>query len=53
MGTIGEPGLKVLDDIAKTGVKSDDQANPDNQVPKRPITIESVAVTAQSGLPEQ
>ena len=53
MGTIGEAGLEVLDDIAETGVKSDDQADPDNQVPKRPITIEKVLVTAQSGLPEQ
>ncbi|MDV8000331.1 peptidylprolyl isomerase [Rhodococcus sp. IEGM 1408] len=53
MGTIGEPGLKVLDDIAKTGVKSDDPSNSDNQVPKRPITIEKVVLEGQDGLPEE
>lgn len=51
MGTISEPGLEVLDAIAKTGVKSDDNTSPDNQVPKRPVTIETVELTGQSGLP--
>ena len=52
MGTIAEPGLKVLDAIAETGVKSSDTANPDNQVPKRPVLVESVVVDGQEGLPE-
>ncbi len=53
MGTIGAPGLEVLDAIAATGVKSDDQSNPDNQVPKRPVTIETVVLAGQAGLPEE
>lgn len=53
MGTIGDAGLDVLDDIAETGVKSDDPADSDNQVPKRPITIETVVVAGQAGLPEE
>lgn len=51
MGTIGDDGLQVLDKIAKAGVKSKDQSNPDNQVPKKPITIESAVVQSQEGLP--
>ncbi|KAA0919628.1 peptidylprolyl isomerase [Dietzia sp. ANT_WB102] len=52
MGTIGDAGLKVLDKIAKTGTKSDDQSNPDSEVPRRPVVIEKVTVGAQEGLPE-
>jgi peptidyl-prolyl cis-trans isomerase B (cyclophilin B) len=53
MGTVGESGLEVLDDIAETGVKSDDPTDRDNQVPKRPVTIENAVVDDQSGLPEK
>lgn len=53
MGTIDEAGLEVLDEIADTGVKSDDSADPDNQVPKRPVTIESAVIDGQQGLPEE
>ncbi|EYT63649.1 peptidylprolyl isomerase [Dietzia sp. UCD-THP] len=53
MGTVGEPGLEVLDDIAETGVKSDDPTDRDNQVPRRPVTIETVVVDEQSGLPDR
>lgn len=53
MGTIGEPGLKVLDEIADAGVKSDDTSSQDNQVPKKPITIKSAVLNGEEGLPEE
>ena len=53
MGTVGDSGLEVLDDIAENGVRSDDPTDRDNQVPRRPVTIETVVVDAQSGLPER
>ena len=53
MGTIADTGLEVLDDIAETGVKSDDPTDRDNQVPRRPVTIETVVLAGQSGLPEE
>lgn len=52
VGTIGEPGLEVLDAIAKDGVKSKDQNNPDNQVPRKPISVEKAVLVSQDGLPE-
>lgn len=51
VGTIAEPGLKVLDAIAKDGVKNKDKNSPDNQVPKKPISIESAVLVSQDGLP--
>lgn len=53
LGTIGEPGLEVLDVIAEAGTKSDDQSDPDYETPRRPVTIEKVTVGAQEGLPEE
>ena len=52
MGTIGESGLEVLDEIADAGTKSDDQSDPDYEAPRRPVVIEKVTVGAQEGLPE-
>lgn len=52
MGTIGESGLEVLDEIAEAGTKSDDQSDPDYEAPRRPVVIEKVTVGAQEGLPE-
>lgn len=53
MGTIGEAGLEVLDEIAEAGTKSDDQADPASETPRRPVVIEKVTVGAQEGLPEE
>lgn len=53
MGTIGEAGLEVLDEIAEAGTKSDDQTKPDYETPRRPVVIEKVTVGAQEGLPEE
>ncbi|MCT2263038.1 peptidylprolyl isomerase [Dietzia cinnamea] len=53
MGTIGESGLEVLDEIAEGGIKSDDPMSEDYQAPKRPVQIEKVTVGAQEGLPEE
>lgn len=52
MGTIGESGLDVLDEIAETGIKSDDPSDADYETPQRPVEIETVMVGAQEGLPE-
>lgn len=53
MGTIGEPGLKVLDEIADAGVKSKDPSSQDNQVPKKPVTITNAVLDGQQGLPQK
>lgn len=53
MGTIGEPGLEVLDTIADVGVKSNDPSEEGYQTPRRPVEIETVVVGAQEGLPEE
>ena len=53
MGTIGEPGLEIIDEIAEVGVKSDDPTDEDYEAPKRPVVMEKVTVGAQEGLPEK
>lgn len=52
MGTIGEEGLGVLDEIAERGVASDDPSDQDNQVPAEEVVIESAELVSQEGLPE-
>ena len=51
MGTIGEPGLQVLDAIAKDGVKNDDPKSEDNQVPKKPVTIDTAVAGEDQNIP--
>lgn len=53
LGTTDESGLKVLDEIADAGSKSDDQTDPDFQRPTKPVVIERVTVGAQADLPEE
>lgn len=52
MGTIGDEGLEVLDEIADAGVESDDPTDPGNQVPAEEVMIESAELVSQAGLPE-
>ena len=44
LGTIDEPGLAVLDEIAAAGAKSDDPSDPDSQVPADEVRISEATV---------
>lgn len=52
LGTIDGPGLEVLDKIAKAGVKSENQTDPDFDEPVKPVVIKRMTVEGQAGLPE-
>lgn len=51
IGTVGEPGLAVVDGIVKGGIKSTDQNNPDYQKPKKPVVIDRATVDSKDGIP--
>lgn len=53
VGNISEEGLGVVDEIADKGTKSDDQTDPGFQVPAEEVSLDSVEVLSQSGLPEK